>query len=508
MKFLRDKLKPRLYQEKILNDCVKSNCLVVLPTGLGKTIIALMLSIHSLKDSRKVLFLAPTKPLVEQHRMTFKEYFESEENELLSVSGETSPDERKELYNKAVIIFATPQTIENDLLTRRLELNGVNLVIFDECHRGVGEYAYTFISKVYKQQNPKGKVLGLSASPGSNAEKIMEVCRNLNLNNVVNMDEDDEHVKPYVKEKEIIKIETVLPAELKKIKDKLEVVLKKKLLQLKHKGLIGTIDINKVNKRLFLGIQADLQGKLRSGGKDADVFENISLTAEVIKVLYALELLQTQGVKPLINYFQKMKQQLRVKANRSLFADADFREAVRETFDIEGVAEHPKFEKLKEIITSNLGGNAKFIVFTQYRNTGKRIVKFLKDLKNVHPVLFIGQQGKDGLTQKQQLKVVKDFDEGIFNVLVATSVAEEGLHIPSVDYAVFFEPVPSGLRMIQRRGRVGRTKVGKVLVMYTKDCIDEKYLYVSRAKEKMMKTAINNVKEVIKSRKQRRIEDF
>jgi len=172
----------------------------VLPTGLGKTIIALMLSIHSLKDSRKVLFLAPTKPLVEQHRMTFKEYFESEENELLSVSGETSPDERKELYNKAVIIFATPQTIENDLLTRRLELNGVNLVIFDECHRGVGEYAYTFISKVYKQQNPKGKVLGLSASPGSNAEKIMEVCRNLNLNNVVNMDEDDEHVKPYVKE--------------------------------------------------------------------------------------------------------------------------------------------------------------------------------------------------------------------------------------------------------------------------------------------------------------------
>lgn len=511
MKFLSEKLKPRLYQEKILNDCVKKNCLVVLPTGLGKTIVALMLCVYVLKKSKdyKVLFLAPTKPLVEQHRKTFKSFIDEESTgELLTVSGEISPKARKELYKNAKIIFATPQTIENDLLTRRLVLDDTCLIIFDECHRGVGEYAYTFISKTYYKQNSEGKVLGLTASPGSKKDKILEVCSNLRLNELVHYDESSAEVKPYVKEKKIKKIELTLPRELDKIKTKLELTLRKRLIDLKRKGLINTIDVNKINKRMFLVIQSKLQGKLRTE-KGPDVYENLSLTAEVIKLLYALEVLQTQGVKPLIYYFQKMKKKLRVKANRSLFGDADFREAVREAFDIEDDVEHPKFEKIKDIILDNLVTGAKFIVFTHYRNTGKRIVEYLKEeSKKVKPVLFIGQSGKEGLTQKQQLELVEKFDKGFYNVLVATSVAEEGLHIPSVDYAIFFEPVPSGLRMIQRRGRVGRTKIGKVMVMYTKGCIDEKYLYVSRAKEKRMNYAIEDVKEVLNNRKQKSLGDF
>ncbi|MBN1923852.1 MAG: DEAD/DEAH box helicase family protein [Nanoarchaeota archaeon] len=508
MRFLKDKFKPRLYQEKIFSDCVKNNCLVVLPTGLGKTIIALMLSVYSLKkEENKILFLAPTKPLVEQHRKTFKEFFEAGDKDLLVVSGEVSPSERRELYKNARIVFATPQTIENDLLTKSLNLENFTLVIFDECHRGIGDYAYCFISSVYKKQNEKGRVLGLSASPGSNKEKILEVCRNLNLNEVVHMDEKNIEVTPYIKEKEITKIELELPKGLESIKSKLELSLKKRLVLLKRKGLIETIDVNKINKRTFLILQNGLQAKLRED-KSPEIFEDISLVAEVVKILYALELLQTQGVKPLISYFETMKKQMRVKANRSLYSDADFREAVKEGFEAEGKVEHPKFEKLKEIILDNLVSNAKFIVFTQYRNTGKRIVEYLKDVKFVKPVLFIGQAGKEGLTQKQQLEVIENFDKGKYNVLVATSVAEEGLHIPSVDYAIFFEPVPSGLRMIQRRGRVGRTKVGKVLVMYTKGCIDEKYLYVSNAKEKKMKYAIEDVKESLNNLKQKRLGDF
>jgi Fanconi anemia group M protein len=509
MKFLKSKLKPRLYQEKIFSDCVRSNCLVILPTGLGKTIIALMLSVYVLnkKKNSQVLFLAPTKPLVEQHRKTFKEFIEAEEEELLTVSGEVRPELRKELYKDAKIIFATPQTIENDLLTKRLKLDNTSLVVFDECHRGVGDYAYTFISKTYKRQNKKGKVLGLSASPGTDKEKILEVCLNLDLNEVIHYNEKSVEVKPYIKKKEITKIELELPKELNLIKSKLELTLKKRLIRLKKKGLINTININKISKRRFLGIQAGLQGRLRYE-KSPEIFENLSLTAEVIKVLYALELLQTQGVKPLISYFQKMKKQLKVKANRSLFADADFREAVKETFDVEGEVEHPKFDAVRNIVLDNLIGGAKFIIFTQYRNTGKRIVEQLKELKHVKPVLFIGQTGKEGLTQKQQIKIIEKFDEGKYNVLVATSVAEEGLHIPSVDYAIFFEPVPSGLRMIQRKGRVGRTKVGKVMMMYTKGGIDEKYLYVSRAKEKRMAYAIEDVKEVLNGLKQKNLGDF
>ncbi len=505
MKFLREKLKPRIYQEKIFATCTKDNSLVVLPTGLGKTIIAMMVSVFFMNKG-KVMFLAPTKPLVEQHKRTFSQFFEYEENELVSVSGEIAPKEREKLYKEAKIIFATPQTIENDILTRRLSMADFSLVVFDECHRAVGNYAYTFIAKVYKKQRKDGRIVGLSASPGSDSEKIKEVCSNLYLNEVIYMDENNEEVKPYVKKKEIEKIELILPDELKKIKERLETVLKKRLVELKRRGLIFTSDINKVSKRLFLQLQSKLQTKL-SENKSRELFDSISLNAEIIKILYALELLQTQGVKPLINYFQKMKKQLKVKANKRLFFDQDFRDAVLEAFNIEDKIEHPKFEKLKEIITKELDEKKKFIVFTQYRETGKRIVEYLSTIDGIKPVLFIGQAGKEGLSQKEQIRIIDEFDSGVHNVLVATSVAEEGLHIPSVDYAIFFEPVPSGLRMIQRRGRVGRTKIGKIAVMYTKECIDEKYMYVSKHKERNMKRALESIKNELKDR-QKSLEEF
>ncbi|VVB75288.1 ATP-dependent RNA helicase RhlB [Candidatus Tiddalikarchaeum anstoanum] len=510
MIFLRERLKPRLYQEKIFNTCVKSNCLVVLPTGLGKTIIALMLAMHALNRDKtsNVVFLAPTKPLIEQHKRTFDEFIHDEGGEIIVLSGETPPDERMKFYANARIIFATPQTIENDLLTRKLTLAKTSLVVFDECHRGVGDYAYTFINKVYnKQRDANRKILGLSASPGSDKAKIIEVCKNLGLNEIVHMDESDIDVKPYVNEKEINKVELVLPKELENVKNSLEVSLKKRLIIMKNKNLLKTSDSSKISKRVFLGIQRELQLKLKDE-KSAELFENISLVSEVIKILYALELLQTQGVKPLISYFEKMKKQYNIKSNRTLLSDEDFREAMVQTFNVEDKVEHPKFNALKEIVLNNEPKKNKFIIFTNYRDTGKRVVNYLADIKGLNPVLFIGQAGKEGLSQKEQVNIIKDFDAGFYNILVATSVAEEGLHIPSVDYAIFFEPVPSGLRMIQRRGRVGRTKIGKVIVMYTKGCIDEKYLYISKAKEKRMKEAILEVKDALNDLKQSTLEAF
>ncbi len=496
MKFLKNKITPRLYQEKIFHKCVKKNCLVVLPTGLGKTIIGLMLSAYRLRrvKNSKILFLAPTKPLIMQHHNTFSKFFEHEDEELLVVSGEVSPEDREKLYNDAVIIFSTPQTIENDIITRSFSLKNVSLIIFDECHRGVGNYAYTFISDVYEKQGDNKMTLGLSASPGSNSEKIREVCKNLNFKNIVYKDEKSRDVKPYVKKKKINKVVVTLPDSLERIKKGLEVSFKKRLKVMKKNGLLNTSSINKVSKKDLLRIQGMLQKKISSAERTPELFDNISLVAEALKISYALELLQTQGVKQLISYFNSIKKKLRVKANRSLLKDEDFRESMREVYEIEDSVEHPKFEKLSEIVNNDIK-DKKFIVFTNYRNTAKRVVEYLKENTDAKPVLFIGQSGSEGLSQKEQIRVLKKFSKGVYNVLASTSVGEEGLHVPSVDYAVFFEPVPSGLRMIQRKGRVGRTKIGNVIVMYTKGCIDEKYYYVSKYKEKKMKKAINDLKE-------------
>jgi ERCC4-related helicase len=58
----------RDYQANIAAAAMKESTLVVLPTGMGKTIVALMVIGDTfLKGKGKVLFLAPTKPLVEQH---------------------------------------------------------------------------------------------------------------------------------------------------------------------------------------------------------------------------------------------------------------------------------------------------------------------------------------------------------------------------------------------------------------------------------------------------------
>jgi len=507
MDFFKKKPVLRLYQEKILSEAYNSNCLVVLPTGLGKTIIGLSLSALMLKKYPLdfVLFLAPTKPLVEQHKKVFGEFLNFEEN-IISVSGNTEPNERKKEYEDAKIIFATPQTIQNDLIVKRINLEKCCLVVYDECHRAIGDYAYVFISQVYKAQRKEIKALGLSASPGSDKEKILEVSKNLGLNNIVYKSETDPDVSPYINKKEIELVELVLPKELDEIKKMLEACLKKRLEVFKSEGLIASSDLGKVNKKVFLMLNKELSKKI-SESKSPELFSLISLDSEIIKILYCLELLQTQGVKSLVKYFTELKNHLNIKSNSSLFKDSDFKEAVLKSFEIEDKCEHPKFEKIKGMINENFKKDSKFIIFTQYRETAKRIVEYLKS-KTVKPVLFIGQAGKQGLSQKKQLEVINDFESGSYNVLVATSVAEEGLHIPSADYAIFFEPVPSGLRMIQRKGRVGRVKIGKVFVLYTKGCIDEKYLFVSRAKENRMKYAIMDAKDSLDSKKQKNLGDF
>ena len=76
----------------------------------------------------------------------------------------------------------------------------------------------------------------------------------------------------------------------------------------------------------------------------------------------------------------------------------------------------------------------------------------------------MGQATKDaekGLSQKKQIAALTRFREGEFKVLIATSVGEEGLDVPSTDLVIFYEPVPSEIRSIQRKGRTGRSASGK-----------------------------------------------
>ncbi len=480
----------RRYQESMIADAIAEPCLVVLPTGLGKTMIAAMVAAHMLteKPDSKVLFLAPTKPLVVQHQVSLAKVLTIEDTCILT--GTIPPQKRKGMWDDSTIVFATPQTIENDII-RGLDLSDVSLVIFDEAHRAMGDYSYVPIAKEYRSQNTDHYTLGLTASPSSERWKVEEICANLGLKNISAKTDSDADVKPYVQKVDIKWERVVLPDSFKAVQTWLLAAYKKCLSNLKDMGYLGTYDHKKIGKGILLKVHAQIRQEISQGMVS---FKGASEVAAAIKVSHALELLETQGISALDKYIKKMKSQ-KSRAVTSLFADNDMLRAC------EGVAElkkkkieHPKIARLANVVSGYKG--KKVLVFTQYRDTVDSIIQEL-NAKGMTAREFIGQAskaGKKGMTQKEQLKALDAFREGKFDVLVATSVAEEGLDIPKVDAVIFYEPVPSEIRTIQRRGRTGRTDAGTVHILMAKETRDEAFYWSSYHKEKRMGKVMDDIK--------------
>jgi len=501
-KYVLKNITPRLYQETMLAGCVTSNCLVVLPTGMGKTVIALMLAAQRFKQypQSKVVFLAPTKPLAEQHLATFKKHFVIDEDELVLFTGKVSPEKRAALWDNAKVIFSTPQGLENDVISERVSLNDVSLMIFDEAHRASGDYAYVFLAKQYQRKAQYPKILAMTASPGGDKEKIMEVCKNLHVEGVEIRTAKDPDVKPYVQELEVTWIGVDLPPEFLSIKKYLEASFRDKLRSMKSYGTINTAQLTNFGKMDLLRLQGKLHGMMAKGERDFSVLKSLSLTAEAIKVQHALELIETQGVSALQNYMGRLYKEApssKVKAVKNLTADLNFKSAFIKTQHLcEKGTVHPKLTKLKALVEKEVKqkSDVKIIIFTQYRDSA---VKIKEVLGEIPAKIFVGQakKGNTGLSQKEQQWMLAEFRDNVFNVLIATSVAEEGLDIPSVNLVLFYEPVPSAIRHIQRQGRTGRQEKGRVIGLMTNNTRDVGYRWSAHYKEQRMHRALAELRD-------------
>jgi ERCC4-related helicase len=485
-------LQSRLYQQQILGRAVNENLLVVLPTGLGKTPIAVMLTVHRLEKipQGKIMVLAPTKPLTNQHFASFKHFLKVDEDRFQVVTGEMKPRERRGIYDEKDIIFATPQTVRNDLKKDIIDLSGFSLMVFDEAHHAIGGYAYPYIARKYVEQAKNPRILALSASPGATHEKINEICMNLGVKAVDIRTEQDRDVRPYAMQKDIMQVKVNLPPSFISIKLLMEEVYNKKLGYLKKFGF--TKPTRLVNKRDLLGLQAEFMSQLHSGNKSS--FAAVSIVTQCIKLEHSIGLLETQGIRPLVEYWKKLEHD-KTKAGKILRNDPKLQTAIKITYDMAAKgSRHPKIAKLCSIVEGELAKNpeTRIIVFANYRTSVEDIVGTLGSVKDARPVRFVGQ--KEGVTQRHQMETVKKFREGEYNILVATAVGEEGLDIPSANLAVFYEPVPSPLRSIQRRGRVGRADIGKVVLLITEGTRDEGYYWTSYHKEKRMKSILRGMK--------------
>ncbi len=495
-------IEARLYQEVLVTRIIeKGNTLVVAPTALGKTIIAVLLSAYKLKENKnsKILFLAPTKPLAIQHEKSFKKFLNIDEEKITTLTGAISPKKRKEIYENYQIINATPQTIENDLLTGNMNLKNFDLVIFDEAHRASGDYSYVFINLQLQKQNPTALIVALTASPGSEEEKIQDVCKNLNIQNIEIKNNEDSDVKPYINEIEIDWVKVDLPIEFIKIKNLLENFQKQQIIYLKKMHLAVTENKKYYNRIRILEMQRAIRNILTQGNAHPTMYIAASKCAALLKIAHAEELIETQGIGSLHNYFQKIKEddlKSKSKAAKLIINDEEINAAITLTQKLfENNIQHPKYLELRKIILNQLKSNpnSKILVFNHFRDSIIEVVEFLKKDESIKISKFIGQATKGiqkGMSQKEQEKILTQLKNNEFNVLVMSSVGEEGLDIPAVDLVIFFEPVPSEIRTIQRRGRTGRFGKGKNIILMTKGTRDEAFYWASKGKEKKMKNIL------------------
>lgn len=497
-------IKPRKYQEEIFHTCTDKNCLVVLPTGLGKTLIALMLSIERMikYPEEKILFLAPTRPLSLQHLNYFKKNLPELFAEMELFTGKTQAEKRKELWQNADIIFSTPQCIENDLKNKLYDLKDVSLLIVDECHRCLKNYAYTFVTKTYSQQARNARVLGLTASPGHEKKNVDEIAKNLDIEAVEVRTRDSEDVKEYLQELNFEVIKLDFPEEFEVMRQNFKKMMEKKIEELKNRKLL----FGPATKKNLLDTQHNIMRAIASGNKHFNLLLGASACAQALKIQHALELLETQTLASLQEYVLglfKDAKEAKSKAVQNLVKAQEFNQAYVKLVDlIARKVEHPKLIKLKEIIIEELSKNPrlKVIIFAQFRDTVTKIAKTLNEIDGINARVFVGQAKKgtgkneSGLSQREQQEIIHDFSLGKINILVATQIGEEGLDIPEVNAVIFYEPIPSAIRKIQRAGRTARLMKGKLIMLVTKKTRDEAYYWSAFNKEKKMYQLLGNMK--------------
>ncbi len=515
-KFLKN-IVPREYQQKIFETCINKNCLIVLPTGIGKTLIALMVSIERIRKypQEKIVFLAPTKPLAEQHLKTFEKHLSELFADMQLFTGKIKAEKRKKIWETADIIFSTPQCVANDLKKNLYNLKKVCLLIEDEAHKCVRNYDYNYVANEFKKQSQHQRIIGMTASPGNDSEKIKEICKNLSIQEIELRTRESSDVMPYLQKLEFEKIILDFPPELFEIKQVILKLFDSYVEELKKRRVL----FKHPTKIELLKLQGEISASISRNHTNFNYLLAASACAQAIKLQHAIGLLETQTLESFKSYLEKLLNQALKKQSRGvekLILKPEFNYIYSKTNELLAKKfEHPKLDKIKEIIENELKNkkNIKIIVFTQYRETAEIISTKLNKIPKINSKIFVGQAkkisptGKEikGLNQKEQSQIITDFTKGKINILCATQIAEEGLDIPEVDAVIFYETVPSAIRSIQRAGRTARLMKGKLIILITKNTSDETHFYVSKIRERKMKKAVELIREEL-NKKELKIE--
>ena len=475
----------RDYQFNIVKSIDRhGNTLVVLPTGLGKTLIGVCVIAKALSFGKKAMILAPTKPLSEQHYNALKKFMNIPQDQINLITGFLAKGSRAAIEKDSRIIVATPQTISNDLKNGLFSLEEFGAVIFDECHRAIGKYAYTYVANECAVRDIL--IVGLTASPGGKKERINALVSTLNIKHIEARVTTDTDVAKYVMQKDVHIINVELSDRIKEIAGSLKPEMDSNLSTLNSMGLLRFKNFEYIPKGRLIDLGNQI-GKITAVNYRMGAMVAYS---KLINLVHAYDLIMSEGIMPFSTYMESLYSRDKKSKSLETLLKTNNMIAARE-YALEALKngeEHPKVLAVLDILRNYRG--RKVMIFAQYRSTVKMLVEYITN-NGIKAMPFVGK--KEGVTQEHQKKVIEEFRAGIFDVLVASSIGEEGIDIPGVDVVMFYEPIPNEIRNIQRRGRTGRLESGEIYILVARGTKDQIYLRVSEQREMKMLNLIRVV---------------
>jgi len=501
----------RRYQCDITRTALFHNTLVSLPTGLGKTLIAAVVMYNYRRwfkaNGGKVVFCAPTRPLVTQQIKACYQIMGMPLSETAEISGKTPPVDRKELWMNRHVFFCTPQTLMKDLSSGNLDGSAIVCLVLDEAHKATGKYDYVSVIPLLEEAGARFRILGLSATPGTSIKSIQEVINNLRISKIEVRLETDPDVVPYIHDRQMEIVMVKTNTALAQVEELWLKVMKPILQKLRKSNALITVrakDDSAITPWCIKRAQAEWHE--RHAGDDRSALDQwFSAAAQLVGITqdlryYGIGMVKTRLERIISNpKFPKM---------RSIIAGKDFQDAWREVLAASSSSadadekdlkkNNPKLEKLEEVLVEHferkkaVGESTRAIVFSQYRDAVEEIVNLLLTKRPLlKPNKFVGQAttsrnksnkrknsttlGTAGMKQWEQQQAIQDFSSGKINVLVCTCIGEEGLDIGEVDLIVNFDCLKSPIRMIQRFGRTGRKRDGRVICLIAEGAEQSKH---------------------------------
>ncbi|RAL54473.1 hypothetical protein DM860_001601 [Cuscuta australis] len=479
----------RSYQLEALEKALKQNTLVFLETGSGKTLIAIMLLRtfgHLIRKPSPYIavFLVPTVVLVTQQGEAIRKHTDLKVGKYWGEMGVDFWDAcmwSREVGRHEVLIL-TPAILLSALRHNFLKIEMIKLLIFDECHNARGKHPYSCIMKEFYHSHLQSgnvqlpRIFGMTASPiktkaSSSGDSYWNgICALENLMNskiytcasesvlAAYISFPTSQVRTYSDIGIPYEMYVSIHDDLHRLKD--EYIAKSNLSKSTTKAVrkrLTRLLMTFLYCLVELGVFLALKAAESLSCKDKDIFnwQRLNLHAESVVRGFCLD-----AAKILSAHMPYGAQSY---VSSDLQGDTDAGYLTSKVFSLIGIL--LDYRDIKDL---------RCIIFVERIVTAIVLPSLLNELlPNLTGWQTKYTAGNGSKLQAQSRSVqnttVEEFRKGIVNIIVATSILEEGLDVQSCNLVIRFDPSTTVCSFIQSRGRARMQNSHFVLLVNRED---------------------------------------